>query len=360
MPLDSPDEVLLDIMCRLSGKDLSSAMCVCHRWCAVASEAWRTLIIRDYGVCKDGRSRFGTMQQYRNEWVWRNRHVAPRKIHNVGHGVFCLQHYNSTIAAGLSLGVVRLYSAATLQLIQELYDHGDDTSTLLVLSIAFLSDEELATGDFNANILLWNISNGNVVKRFKGHTGCVNFIDIDGGLMASGSEDMQIKLWDLERREHTASLSGHQCTVNCGKLNVSLSQLVTGSADKTVKVWDINTFQCIRTILDHPGPVFCLYCVQGKVFTGAEDTSIRVFDIQTGQCLQVLNGHTGSVWSLDVDGDHLVTASDDKMVKLWNIPTGSCLRTFRGHMEGMLVVNVTSTSLISGCQSGTVRIWTFF
>lgn len=353
------DEVLLDVMRRLAGKDLSSAMCVCRRWCALASEAWSALIMRDYGVCKDFISRFDGMQKYRNEWVWRNRHVAPHKINIVGHGVFCLQQYKSTIAVGLSLGIVRLYSAETLQLLQELCSSGDYGSTLLVLSIGFLSETELVTGDFNANIMLWNICDGKVQEVLKGHTGCVNFIDIDDGLMASGSEDMQIKLWNLQNRVLVASLSGHRSSVNCGKLNVSLSQLVTGSADKTLKIWDVRLLQCIRTISNHPVPIFCLDCAAGKVFTGGDDTIVRVFDIETGQHLQDLKGHMGCVWSLTVDSGHLVTASEDNRIKLWNVSSGSCLRTFKGHTERMLVVASTSTSLISGGQSGTVKIWNF-
>lgn len=96
----------------------------------------------------------------------------------------------------------------------------------------------------------------------------------DDEKLISGSTDAQIKIWDVNTRECTANLNGHEARIRCLKYDdrriVSGSvvrlqrvfllryQFIGGSSllhlttqDTTIKLWDINTHQCMRTLRGH-------------------------------------------------------------------------------------------------------------
>jgi WD40 repeat protein len=70
----------------------------------------------------------------------------------------------------------------------------------------------------------------------------------DGRLLASGSDDQTVKLWDVETGQEVRTLRGH----NGGVWSVAFSPdgrlLASGSGDGTVKLWDVATGQEVRTL----------------------------------------------------------------------------------------------------------------
>ena len=68
-----------------------------------------------------------------------------------------------------------------------------------VNSVAFSPDGTMiASGSNDGTIKLWNLE-GRVLKTFDGHQGCVRSVTFspDGTMIASGGEDKKIKLWTI-------------------------------------------------------------------------------------------------------------------------------------------------------------------
>jgi WD40 repeat protein len=61
----------------------------------------------------------------------------------------------------------------------------------------------------------------------------------DGQILASGSDDKTIKLWDLQTGVEIATLSGHDSYVQSVAFSPDGKTLVSGGYDKTVKVWQV-------------------------------------------------------------------------------------------------------------------------
>jgi WD40 repeat protein len=79
------------------------------------------------------------------------------------------------------------------------------------------------------------------VRTLEGHTGWVYSVAFspDGKLLASGSGDHTIKLWEVATGQEVRTLTGHTWNV----LSVAFSpdgQLLASGSDYTIKLWDIS------------------------------------------------------------------------------------------------------------------------
>ena len=71
--------------------------------------------------------------------------------------------------------------------------------------------------------------------------------------------------------------------------------IATGSGDKTVRLWDAATGKAMKTLSGHTDDVSALaYSPDGKVIaTGSGDNTVRLWDAATGEALKTLSGHSG-------------------------------------------------------------------
>jgi WD40 repeat protein len=63
---------------------------------------------------------------------------------------------------------------------------------------------------------------------------------MEGTLLASGSHDKAVKLWNVRSGECVKTLLGHGEDVESVSFSPDGSLLASGSGDKTVKLWDVS------------------------------------------------------------------------------------------------------------------------
>ncbi|KAH7041377.1 WD domain-containing protein [Microdochium trichocladiopsis] len=169
------------------------------------------------------------------------------------------------------------------------------------------------------------------VKIFRGqHTNGVTCLQFDDNILATGSYDSTIKLWDIEKGEVIRTLQGHTSGIRA--LQFDDRVLVSGSLDGTVKIWNWRTGRCLKT-LDHQGGVVSVHMEGDLLASGSMDKTIKIFNFRTGVSWS-LRGHTDWVNQvrLDTASNTLLSASDDCTVKMWDLDTCKVIKTYEGHV----------------------------
>ena len=209
-------------------------------------------------------------------------------------------------------------------------------------------------------------TNDTVTPRFNvdGHgVHSVAFSPVDATLLATGSWDGTVKLWDVVTERDIATLKGHTGPVSSVAFSSDGSTLATGSWDRTVKLWDVETERNIATLKEHTAGITSVaFSSDGSTLAaGLWDRTMKLWDVATRQNIATLKGHTGPVTSVafSSDGSTLATTGLwDRTVKLWNIATLVNFVTL-GHGNPVRSVAFSSddTTLASGTEAGTVELW---
>ena len=97
--------------------------------------------------------------------------------------------------------------------------------------------------------------------------------------------------------------------------------VASGSQDTTVRLWDVETGACVRTLGGHGNTVNSVcFSPDGKTMaSGSDDTTVRLWDAETGACVKTLEGHGDGVNSVcfSPDGRQVASGSRDATARLW-------------------------------------------
>lgn len=165
----------------------------------------------------------------------------------------------------------------------------------------------------------------------KGHTNGVTCLQIDEGILISGSYDSTARVWSLETGEELRVLRGHQRGIR--SLQFDDQKLITGSLDGVIKVWNWSTGECLATLRGHSDAVVSVNFDGELLASGSADKNIKIFNFQT-KVSYCLRGHTDFINQVVIDTKSrtLTSASDDTLIKMWDLDSRTEMRTFVGHV----------------------------
>ena len=238
-----------------------------------------------------------------------------------------------------------------------------------VLSVALSPDGKLlAAGTANGEVRIWQMENRRLLHTCKGHTDWVRSIafSTDGKILASGSHDRTIRLWDVDTGQCTGIFTEHENRVRAVAFSPTdeKSLLASSSDDKTIRIWDTQRQTCLHTLSGHRDKInaiaFSPY--DHTLVSVSHDETIRIWDVDRGYLMQEHRGHGGWIWSVAFsdDGNTLATGNEDGTISLWDMHTYHCLQILTGGHSAR--VNTVAFSprrdiLVSGSDDETVRLW---
>ena len=117
--------------------------------------------------------------------------------------------------------------------------------TNAVESVAFSHDSSmLASGSRDGTVVLWNVTTRQNTDTFDGHTDVVSAVAFapDGTLLASGSSvDGTVKLWNVQMGTNIAILEEHTDVVSAVAFTSDGILLASGSVNGAILLWDVAT-----------------------------------------------------------------------------------------------------------------------
>ena len=112
--------------------------------------------------------------------------------------------------------------------------------TSSVFSVSFSSDSKiLASGSGDKTIRLWDVATGEPLGEFKGPLDTSSNVSPDGKTLVSGSWDTIVYLRDAVTGEQLRVFKGHTAPVFSVSFSPDGKTLASGSGDGTVCLWDV-------------------------------------------------------------------------------------------------------------------------
>ncbi|KAJ5425069.1 hypothetical protein N7465_000139 [Penicillium sp. CMV-2018d] len=204
-----------------------------------------------------------------------------------------------------------------------------------------------------------------IISTIVGHNAWVTSVAFspDGRLMASGSDDTTIKLWDTMTGTIHKTFTGHSLFVTSVAFSPDSKFVASGSYDNnSLILWQ--TGGTMQKILgNHFNQVTSVaFSPDGElVASGCLDNTIKLLNTTTGAIQKRLKGHSDSVSSVafSPDGKLVASGSYDNTINLWNTMTGTIWRTLEGHSRRVTSVAFSHDGKLvaSGSDDNTVKLW---
>uniref|UniRef100_A0A452G611 Apoptotic protease-activating factor 1 n=1 Tax=Capra hircus TaxID=9925 RepID=A0A452G611_CAPHI len=288
----------------------------------------------------------------------------------------CFSEDGQRIASCGADKTLQVFKAETGEKLLEIKAHEDE-----VLCCAFSADDRfIATCSVDKKVKIWNSMTGELVRIYDEHSEQVNCCHFTNNsshlLLATGSNDYFLKLWDLNQEECRNTMFGHTNSVSHCRFSPDDQVLASCSADGTLKLWDVKSANERKSInvkqffLNSEEPQedlevivkCCSWSADGAKIMVAAKNKVFLFDIHTsGLLAEIHMGHHSTVQYCDFSPhNHLaVVALSQYCVELWSMDSGLKVADCRGHLSWVhcVMFSPDGSSFLTSSDDQTVRLW---
>ena len=183
----------------------------------------------------------------------------------------------------------------------------------------------LAAGSHDFTIHLWDVVAGKPLRQLAGHTDGVLDVDFspDGSLLASASLDGTVGIWQWQTGELLQQWSLPPSGLTAVSFSPDGSLLVVGALTGKLHLWDVANGELLRTFdgeMNQMGDV--AFVGNGRfVAAGANTTDLQLWDVSTGEIAHTLTGHTAELRTVAYfpDDNLLLSGADDGLIHAWQL-----------------------------------------
>ena len=267
--------------------------------------------------------------------------------------------------------------------------------------------KKAVTGGTDETIRIWDTNQTTIQGILRGHLSPVPVITLntEGEILASGSVDGTVILWDLKKQELLKSkkitrkgsvkslafhpqekilavgvedgaiqfrkvpdlnliftLPSHKKSITDLEFNSRGNIFVSCSEDGKLIIWDWKVKKSL-SVIEFKNKIIDLSInpKREELAVGTEEGEFETWSLEKGTKLNVIKKFEDAVKHVkyDTNGERILTAIDDGSVHIWEYGSSLYLRSLSGHEKIIESMDFSSNSesLISSASDKSVRIW---
>jgi WD40 repeat protein len=216
----------------------------------------------------------------------------------------------------------------------------------------------------DSSIEVWNLESGQKARTLPPHNGAITCLALsgDGKWLLSGTRNGFVTLCEVQTGQVVATMRGHE-KVSRVALSADGKRFV--SAGKNIRLWNLDARQESRSLTSNSGDIRCLGLTDDAkqlCSVDAGHSGFKVWDLHAGKVSYSLSGHRGAAvcMALSRDAKRLVSAEQDHTIRVWDLVRRKEAFTLGSH-KGVFGLELSSdgSRLVSAGKGSTfhIKVW---
>lgn len=200
---------------------------------------------------------------------------------------------NRVLVSGEKDETIKIWSLQTKKLIYTLTGHSKAVNSVAIHPNGKL----IASASDDKTVKLWSLKSGKQVRTLRGHTDNVIAVSFspNGNVLASSGDvnDKTVKLWFLSENRNI-TLKGHSDWfggIDSIAFTPDSKLIASGSKDKTIKIWQVDTGKELMTLKGHSDHITSIaISSENKLLASAsKDKTLKLWTLTTGKLISNIN-----------------------------------------------------------------------
>jgi WD40 repeat protein len=154
-----------------------------------------------------------------------------------------------------------------------------------------------------------------------------------------------IEVWNVESKSMLYKLTGHGDVIKCLAFSPNGSMLASGSDDRTVKIWDVKQGSIIQSLSHYDNIRSVAFSPDGKYLAAGSNGYIHIWNTDDWTILRTQNLHGwASSIEFSPDSEYVVVVFVNNAVQIYRMEDGSVITEFKAEISRQYHKNYTSAN----------------
>lgn len=227
----------------------------------------------------------------------------------------------------------------------------------------------LCIGCANTNVYRYDFVTDMDLPALKGHTGPISSLAVspDGTMLASGSWDRTVRIWDLKTGEckqvieaHKIPEGSHAIAVTALAFSASNKLVASGGGDNMMYIWRVETGEQLFSAV-HDAPVSGTFFTDaGNIYTCDTQGNVHLWDLHEEKHKTYLLRLSGAAWRMrrSPDDRYFAIGQSDGWVRICDTQTGVTKRVWKEESDiSALEWHPYHPMLVTANEARRIKMW---